>query len=64
MSGYEGYADFSQAQPEGQKPAGGGGGDWSGYGGHSVSNTIKFKNLLPPSLIFKISFCAYSYLRL
>ena len=40
MSGYEGYADFSQAQPEGQKAAGGGGGDWSGYGGQSVSKTI------------------------
>ena len=40
MSGYEGYADFSQAQPEGQKAAGGG--DWSGYGGQSVSKTIYY----------------------
>ena len=42
MSGYEGYADFSQAQPEGQKAAGGGGGDWSGYGGQSVSKIIYY----------------------
>ena len=34
MSGYEGYADFSQAQPE--KSGGGNGQDWSGYG-QSVS---------------------------